>query len=227
MSLEGKKQPQAPLDEWAFRTYLPDPSANASTRRRYAHEREEPRVSRKGGGLRSCLALWAQTLMRGVLLDDLEMMEDAMAAPLWRGDARVAGGANGAPFSFSGSALVSRAQVSRARLAAVADARKAAEATRRHYSATEWANIEQHVTSIASVLPEGACQFQRCVVGDTALHLATRQGSLRCASRLLLRGYDPLSENADGETSSLDTASQLTVIDRAIRPFGVGECVVD
>ncbi|KAJ8606828.1 hypothetical protein CTAYLR_009172 [Chrysophaeum taylorii] len=192
----------AALSPRAFRTYLSDPNASVATQQRFVvlNDSSHHRIHRAHGGKRHNLQRWGRVLLDAIYEDDAELLEDALAMPLARSDARICGGLRGAPFSFGGEAVVSVDQIASQRAQLVAGARDMANATRRFYSEREWANIEQHLGAIADFYPPGVARFQHLELGDTALLVAVRHGSLGAAGRLLEFGCDPLARNERGES---------------------------
>ncbi|KAJ1444767.1 hypothetical protein M885DRAFT_503028 [Pelagophyceae sp. CCMP2097] len=192
---------RAGLDANAFVSFKNDARATSHANHRYVAKARDTRVIRAHGGQRRNLARWAGTLLAAVYGDDIEMLEDALSAPLARPDVVVAwSGAGGASLSFGGDAIVSREMVAKQTGSLVAQTKATAYALRRHYVDAEWRNIELHLASILDTAPSAAT-FDRADVGDTALHLAVRHGADRVARRLLLRGYDPLRVNESGDTA--------------------------
>lgn len=191
---------EAPLHPRAFRTYQQDPNATAAMRRRYSSQRQDKRLVREHGGKRHNMLRWGSLLLRGVCEDDIEIVEDALAMPLARSGETVQGGLHGAAYNFGGDAVVTLARVAREHDLTIKGARDLAAAIPRYYSEPEWGNIEAHLREISTYFPPGAALFDEVTLGDSALHIAVRQGSMKAARRLMLRGFDPLVVNADGHT---------------------------
>lgn len=191
----------APPAPRAFRTYLSDPQAGEGTLGRYVSRPGAERVVRASGGKRRNLQRWGGVLLEGIFEDDVETIEDALAMPLALAGATISGGTHGAPLSFAGEAVVCRAQIQAQRRRLIDGARDMADATRRFYSEKEWNNIEVRLSSIADYLPvDEKATFERLEVGDTGLHIAVRHGRWLAATRLLLRGFNPLARNANGDS---------------------------
>ena len=208
---------EAPLHRAAFRTYQPDPNADDSTNARYFAPTGRPRLVREHGGTRHNLLRWGSLLLRGVYDDDIEVVEDALAMPLANPQETVRGGRHGAAFDFGGDAVVTFEQIARENDITLQGAKDLAAAIPRYYSDYEWRNIEAHLREISTYFPRNAATFDVVVLGDSALHLAVRQGSMKAARRLMLRGFDPLRRNGAGDTVAKVLGAAYEAFDEELR----------
>ena len=181
------------LQEHPFRTFMLDPNANVATNERYKSHRTH-------GGKRRELLRWGRTLLDGIFFDDVEIIEDALAMPLFR-VVEIQGGHFGAPLSFGGEAVLSAEHATRPAKRLIAEAKDMAKRTKRFYSDLEWQNIESHLRAKAGGLYGEDRLFEDLKLGDNAIHIAIRHGSLIAAKRLLeVPSFDPLARNRQGES---------------------------
>ena len=141
-------------------------------------------------------ASWSKFILESLKMDDLELFEIACESVLLDLDCRVEGGNNGAPLSigdqgiFGGNQFASQTdmlqKVERAHIARAGI----------FISDYEWSIIDGNLGRLGSY---STARFAHVYRGDTWASLAVADNAFLVANAMILRGVDPLLENADGK----------------------------
>jgi len=159
-------------------------------------------------------ASWAKHILESFKKDDLELFEIACESVLLDLDCRVEGGDNGAPLSigdqgiFGGNQFTSQTdtlqKVERAHIARAGI----------FISDYEWSIIDGNLGRLGQY---STARFAHVYRGDTWASLAVADNAFLVANAMILRGVDPLLENADGKDLFDIVKQQYAVVTLRLR----------